>query len=372
MINSLQSIINMVNLEASNIAGANINGYKKKEGFIDSNSNSVNSVGNSFYSRTNYSQGASIPTDRKTDLTIQGDGFFVLFDDSEKSSFDPNKKLSDLNNDNRFSSKITDGTFTVNGNLVTVDTANDSFNDVLAKINTATGGNVSGVYDQVKNSVTLSNSSGGPISFGAATSNFIDAARLSNSATQTGAGFTKFIESTGPVGQPSAERKLYFTRKGDFSFDDNGYLVNSRGLFVGSLDPITGNLVKTDKKTFDGLGDLTDQIHISSDGTLFNDSQLSKTGKQLALADVANPNGLVGSRLGGDLFEATEAAGKVEISRPDSDGFGLIKDQSLEASNVDIVDSLANLGIMQKFFPSTVSTLKVAFSLQDDLNNTIR
>ena len=59
-INSVKSILNLVSLESGNIAGSAVNGYKRKEGFIDTNGNEPGSVGNDFSSRTNFSQGALI------------------------------------------------------------------------------------------------------------------------------------------------------------------------------------------------------------------------------------------------------------------------------------------------------------------------
>jgi flagellar hook protein FlgE len=374
MLDALKSIMTAINNESANLAGANITGYKRKQGNISSSSDSLRSIGDRFISSTDYKQGSLTQTGFKSDLAIQGEGFFVLFDDSASASFDPNKKLSELNEKGYFKPPITDGTFTVNGNTVTVNTNTDSFNDVLNKISLATGGVVTGEYDQTLNEVRLTNNSGpgGVINLSSGTSNFIDVSRLSGSSLQNGANSNTFIVSNAPVGSPVGVQKLYFTRNGNFKFDDNGFLVNENGLFVAGKDPKTGNLIKIDKKTFDGQGSVTDDFHFSANGILFNDSQLSKEGKQLVLARFANPQGLIGSRVGGSVYESTSSAGKMIIQNPDKTGFGLIKDQSLENSNSDAVDSLSNLGILQRFFPSTMSALKVALSAQDDLNNTIR
>lgn len=376
MIDALKSIVNMIGLEAGNLAGSNVQGFKKKQGFIDSNSSSLGSIGNDFYTRTDFSQGAMINTPNNTDLAIQGNGFFVLFDDSSVSSFDPTKKLAELNSKNRFSTPVTNGTFTVNGNAVTVDVNNDSFNDVLNKISLATGGVITGAYDSTLNQVQLTNNSGvpgSPITFGIGpTTNFVDVAKLSKSALQDGPNNTTFLLSSNPIGVPESVRHYYYARKGNFYFNENGYLVNEKGLFVASRDPLTGNLLKTDKKTFDGKGSPDDKIHFSANGIIFNDTQLSKEGKQLALASFANPNGLVGSTWGGELFEATDSVGKITVDAPDKSQLGLIKDQNLEASNANPVESLANLGLLQRFFPSTMAALKVSFTIQDDLNNTIK
>jgi len=374
MLDALKSIMTAINNESANLSGVNVTGFKRRRGSISSSSDSLRSVGDRFIPSTDYKQGSITQTGFKSDLAIQGDGFFVLFDDSAKASFNPDKKLSELNEKGYFVPPITNGTFTVNGNLVNVNTNTDSFNDVLNKISLATGGVVTGEYNQILNEVKLTNNSGtsGPINLVSGTSNFLDVSRLLNSKLQDGGNGNTFIVSNAPVGSPVGVQKLYFTRNGNFKFDDNGFLVNENGLFVAGKDSKTGKLIKIDKKTSDGLGSVTDDFHFSANGILFNDSQLSKDGKQLVLARFANPQGLVGSRFGGSVYEATSSAGKVMIDNPDKTGFGIIRDQNLENSNSDAVDSLSNLGILQRFFPSTMSALKVALSAQDDLNNTIR
>jgi len=255
MLDALKNIMNLVSSESANLSGANVNGYKKKESFLSSSGDSLGSVGNDTFTRTDFSQGSLTPTSESSSLAIQGNGFFVLF---------------------------------------------------------------------------------------------------SETATNNG-----------------TEQKLYFSRDGNFSFDQNGYLVNKDGLYVASLDQ-NGKLNKMDKKTFDGKGTPTDKFHFSANGILFNDSENAKEGKRLALASFANPQGLIASEKGGGVFVSSTSAGKALIDYPDRNNLGLVRDQSLEQSNASTVDSLANLGILQRFFPSTAAALKVSLSANDDLNNLIR
>lgn len=376
MLGAIKNIIQMINVESANIAGANVTGYKKKEAFLGSSGTEPNSIGNDLYTRTNNSQGSSISTDSKTDLAIQGKGFFVLFNDGISSSINPNEKLANLAKFNKLAQSVTNGTFTVNGNLVAVNPNTDSLNDVLGKIKTATGNQVIGSYDPVQNAVTLTNTTGIPsstITFGATqTTNFLSVMQLNNSKVQKGSSNNNYITSNNPVGIPNEQRTLFYTRKGDFHFDNNGFLVNGNGLFVGGIDKRTGEVEKIDKKTFDGAGSSFDDVHFTNNGILFNDSQLGKQGKQIALAKFPNENGLYASQFGGDVLLANEHAGVRSIGEPDTNSFGVLDERSLEASNANVVESLTNLGVLQKFFPSTMSALKVAMSVQDDLNNEIK
>lgn len=87
---------------------------------------------------------------------------------------------------------VTGGTFTVNGQKITVDTAS-SLQDVFDAISTATGGDVTASYDSATDKVTLS--SAAEITLGAAndTSNFLSVLKLQNSGTGT-------ITSNGALG----------------------------------------------------------------------------------------------------------------------------------------------------------------------------
>jgi flagellar hook-associated protein 2 len=80
-----------------------------------------------------------------------------------------------------FSTAISAGTFTVNGRQVTIATA-DTLQGVFDKINAATGGDITGSYDPATDHITLTSASSAEIVLGSATdtSNFLQAARLSN------------------------------------------------------------------------------------------------------------------------------------------------------------------------------------------------
>ncbi|MFN8671358.1 MAG: hypothetical protein U0457_04640 [Candidatus Sericytochromatia bacterium] len=376
MIDAIKNIMQMINIESSNLAGANVKGYKKKEGLLGSSGTNPLGTGNDLYTRTINSQGAINTTGEKADLAIQGDGYFILFNDGVTSSVDPTEKLANLAQFNKITAPVTAGTFTVNGNNVTVDPANDSINDVLNKIDVATGGTVKGSYDAIQNSITLVNTTGLPgsnIVIGASPStNFLDVMQLKDAKLQPGSFNQNYLTSTNPIGIPGEFRQLYYTRKGDFHFDNNGYLVNSNGLFVGGIDKRTGEVMKIDKKAYDGSGGAQDDFHFSANGLLFNDTQLGKEGKQIALARFPNAGGLSSSKYGGDILVDTGSSGIRQIATADKSGFGVLQERALEESNSSATESLGNLGFLQRFFPATVNALKVNLSLQDDLNNQIK
>jgi flagellar hook-associated protein 2 len=81
-----------------------------------------------------------------------------------------------------FATAVTAGTFTVNGEQITIETT-DTLQDVFDAISTATGGSVTAAYDSASDSIALS--SMGEIVLGSATdsSNFLRVAKLYNNGT---------------------------------------------------------------------------------------------------------------------------------------------------------------------------------------------
>ena len=80
-----------------------------------------------------------------------------------------------------FSTAVGAGTFTVNGEQVTIATT-DTLQGVFDKINAATGGDITGSYDPTTDRITLASASSAEIVLGSATdtSNFLQVTRLSN------------------------------------------------------------------------------------------------------------------------------------------------------------------------------------------------
>jgi len=108
---------------------------------------------------------------------------------AQKGLADAGSSLSATNNvsglvlsDAAFAGTITAGTFTVNGQQMTLATS-DTLQQVFDKISTATGGTVTGSYDHTTDKISLSSS--GEIVLGSATdtSNFLQVSKLNNNGT---------------------------------------------------------------------------------------------------------------------------------------------------------------------------------------------
>lgn len=71
----------------------------------------------------------------------------------------------------------------------------------------------------------------------------ISSSSIATNVALNGDGFFIVAEKTGDLnGQPSFSQANLYTRRGDFDFDSNGYLVNGSGYFLKglSVDPATG------------------------------------------------------------------------------------------------------------------------------------
>ncbi|HEY1810233.1 MAG TPA: flagellar hook-basal body complex protein [Acidobacteriaceae bacterium] len=90
---------------------------------------------------------------------------------------------------------------------------------------------------------------------------------------------------------------------------------------------------------------------------------------QLALANVANPQGLV--LVAGNNYRTTLASGTASIGVAGSAGLGTIQDAALEASNVDISTQFSNLIIQQQAFSASSKAITTFDTISQDTLNMI-
>lgn len=146
-------------------------------------------------------------------------------------------------------------------------------------------------------------------------------------AAITGDGFFQVRLPSGEIG---------YTRTGAFKLNAEGYLTTSNGEL---LEP---NIVIPD-----GASD----ISISSDGTI---SGILVTGGDqedlgtIELARFINPSGL--RSLGGNIFTQTDASGEPVVGDPGIDGYGEIRTQYLEMSNVQMIEEMVQMIVAQRAY----------------------
>jgi flagellar hook-associated protein 2 len=153
-----------------------------------------------------------------------------------------------------FADPITAGTFTVNGQTITIATT-DTLQSVFDQINSATGGAVTASYDPTSDEITLTSSS--PITLGSSadTSNFLQATQLYTSAEVTTGG-TSTVTSLGALAGINLDANA--------SESNLSTAINDGGNGQGAFE-INGVTINFDAST-DSINDILQAINNSEAG----------------------------------------------------------------------------------------------------------
>ena len=148
------------------------------------------------------------------------------------------------------------------------------------------------------------------------------------------------------VADPTGE--IYFTRAGNFSRNANGELVLGSAFMGRLLEPPIA------------IPENATDISISAEGLVTyrepNSVQASQAG-QIELVCFLNPEGLL--KQGENLYAETQASGTPTMGTPGQQGFGLLRQGSLEASNVEPVRELIDLITTQRSFELNSQVVQV-------------
>ncbi|PWK12706.1 flagellar basal body rod protein FlgG [Tumebacillus permanentifrigoris] len=156
----------------------------------------------------------------------------------------------------------------------------------------------------------------------------------------------------------------FYTRQGNFYFDNGGNLVNSDGWKVAANDgatPITIDLEAVKSYTFDSKGNL---YLVNNDGT--TDGTAAAT---IGLAKFSNPSGL--EKVGGSLFRESGNSGTAAFGGPGSTdvGLGTLQVGALEMSNVDLTNEFSEMIVAQRGFQANSRTITVADEILQEVVN---
>jgi flagellar basal-body rod protein FlgG len=154
--------------------------------------------------------------------------------------------------------------------------------------------------------------------------------------TQTGNPLDLAVQGDGFFQIRQANGETAYTRAGDFNLSADGYLCTAQG-----------NLVEPGIVVPEGSQDM----YISGDGRVMATTtagQLPEELGQIELARFINPAGLRSQ--GGNLYVQTEASGEPVVGTPGLDGFGELKNQFLESSNVQMVEEMVAMIIAQRAY----------------------
>lgn len=176
---------------------------------------------------------------------------------------------------------------------------------------------------------------------------------------QTGRELDVAIEGPGflQVLDPQSQGVL-FTRSGNLDINANGQLVIGSAMTGRLLDP---SIDIPPEATAVEIGP-TGQVMVRTPGT----TELQQIG-QLQLASFINPDGLL--KVGENLYQQTDASSQALLGEPGTNGLGVIRQRTLEASNVEPVQELIDLITTQRGFELNSQAIQAGDQLLQLINN---
>lgn len=165
-----------------------------------------------------------------------------------------------------------------------------------------------------------------------------------------GAGYFQILLPSGQIG---------FTRAGSFHLDAQGNMVTADGNAIQPAIAIPANATN---------------ISIGNDGTVSvtipGQTQASKVGV-IQTAMFANPGGL--NSVGNNTFLPTAASGDPLVGAPgNSDGLGQLQQNTLEQSNVSVVDQFVQMIVAQRSYESNSRVVKASDEMLQQLNQLVQ
>ena len=152
-----------------------------------------------------------------------------------------------------------------------------------------------------------------------------------------GRGFFQILLPDGTIG---------YSRDGTYHLDSDGQIVTSNGF---ALEPAI--VVPAETQTFTVGEDGTVSV------TTLGNAQPQIIGN-IQTADFINPAGL--QAMGSNLFLETAASGAPQVSTPGLNGLGTVLQNTLENSNVSVVEELVNMITTQRAYEMNSKVISTA------------
>ena len=163
---------------------------------------------------------------------------------------------------------------------------------------------------------------------------------------------------------PAVPTQVEYTRAGNFTFNDEGYLTTQSGEYVlGAKKP--GEAPNTFIQVPKGSTD----VSIGQDGSVSyipEGSEERKIAGYVSIARFQNEAGLV--RTTGSNWIESASSGKAQDGTP-GEGFGLTISGTLEMSNVELASEFTNMIDAQRGFEANSRTITTADEMLQDLVN---
>jgi flagellar basal-body rod protein FlgG len=163
-----------------------------------------------------------------------------------------------------------------------------------------------------------------------------------------GRGFFQVLQSDGSTA---------YSRNGQFQLNSDGQIVTPGGLQVQPAITIPQNATT---------------VTISKDGIvevqIAGQAAPQQIG-QIQLADFINPTGL--QAIGSNLYLETASSGSPQQGQPGNSGFGSVEQNSLETSNVDVVEEMVNMITTQRTYEMNSKVIKTADEMLQFITQTL-
>ena len=163
-----------------------------------------------------------------------------------------------------------------------------------------------------------------------------------------GDGFLQTLRADGSIG---------YTRDGSFKLNNIGQLVTANGNLLQPAITIPNN---------------ARSITIGKDGTVSVQTASQPAAQivgNIQIASFINPAGL--QAMGGNNYKETSASGAAQVMTPTQNGAGSLVQGALEASNVNVVESMVNMIETQRAYEVNSKAIAAADGILRFINNNL-
>lgn len=216
------------------------------------------------------------------------------------------------------------------------------------------------IYQDLRRAGTMSSDTGDLVPAGAQVGLGVRTAgiyRINEQGTleQTGNSLDLAIEGRGyfRVTLPSGE--YAYTRDGTFSLSEDGTIVSADGYPLSPNISVPNN---AENITIDQSGQV--QYTLSGQTT-------AQVAGQLQLATFQNENGL--TAMGQNLFTETTSSGTANLSTPQSEGYGSVRQGFVEESSVNVVTEITALITAQRAYEMNSKVITASNEMLQTLTN---
>jgi flagellar hook protein FlgE len=165
---------------------------------------------------------------------------------------------------------------------------------------------------------------------------------------------------------PAAAGTPEYTRAGNFTRNDQGFMVTSEGYYLLNASAVAGNPNTGD---YINIPTGASGVAVASDGTVSyipSGGGARTTAGIISLAKFPNENGLV--RASGNRWQVDPATGAEIVGQPGGT-FGITVGGTVESSNVDLATEFTTMIVAQRGFQANSRVISTADEMMQDLVN---